>query len=108
MARGVDGGVRQGGDALAGHGLKFGQPLDRVAEKFDADAVFARGRRENIDHIAAHAEFVALEGDVVALIVVCDQSFDKVVAFQLHIGAQGDDHFAVKARVAETVDARDA
>ena len=54
-------------------GSKRVMRIDLVAEKFDADRFFVRGRRIHLDHIAAHAEFPAREIHVVALVEHVDQ-----------------------------------
>ncbi len=57
---------------FAGQRLEAGDALDFVAEEFDAQAVLGAGGAQ-LDHVAAHAELAALEGDVVARVLQIDQ-----------------------------------
>jgi hypothetical protein len=55
-------------DLVSGQRLEARDAFDFVAEKFDAQAVFASGGAD-FDGVAAHAEIAALEGDVVAVVL---------------------------------------
>ena len=61
--------------------------------------------RENVDRIAADAEHIAREGNVVALVADVDELAHELLRVALLAGAQGDDHVGVVDRVAEAVDA---
>ena len=58
---------------VSGQRLEAGEPLDFVAEKFDAQAVLASGGT-NFHRVAAHAEVAALEGDVVPVVLQIHQA----------------------------------
>ena len=59
----------------AREGVDLADALDLVAEVFHADGLIAPVGREDLHRVAAHAEHVALEGDVVSLIPAVDEFF---------------------------------
>ena len=101
----VDGGVVQLADQLAGQGVDFADPVDLVAEKFDADGVLARRCGEDLDGVPPHAELVAHEVDVVALIADGDQPAHQRVAAHGHARAHRQHQRAVFLGVAERINA---
>ena len=58
---------------LTAHGVEFADPVDLVAEEFDAHGLVAVVRRVELHRVAAHAEAVALKCDVVALVANFDE-----------------------------------
>ena len=92
----------------AGQGIEFADGIDIVAEKFDPPSTILVMCRENIDHIAAHAESAARKGIVVAPVLQGGQ-----IAHQLHavqFGAFADRHRRARIRLHRTdaVNARHA
>ena len=75
VARGVDGRVAERVYRSAREGVDLADALDLVAEVFHADGLIAPVGREDLHRVAAHAEHVALEGDVVSLIPAVDEFF---------------------------------
>ena len=57
-----------------------GIALDLVAEELDADGALVLVGREDLDHVAAHAEGAAVEVDVVALVLDVDERAQQRVA----------------------------
>ena len=57
--------------------------VDLVAEELDADRRALLVGREDLDHVAAHAERAAVEVDVVALVLDVDQPPQQLVAPEL-------------------------
>ena len=80
--------------------------LDLVVEQRDADRVLGVLGREDVDHVAAHAERAAAELDVVALVLHLGQALDRVALRDLVALAQVQDHAVVLGRVADAVDRR--
>ena len=91
---------------FAGEGVDFADAFDFVSPEADAQGVVAVGRL-HLEHVAAHAEFGALEGGVVALVEDVDEVAQNLVAaYHLAYGElQG--HLAVVLGAAQTVDAGD-
>ena len=73
VRRGVDGDVLERARHLTVDGVEFADPVDLVAEEFDAHGLVAVVRRVELHRVAAHAEAVALKGDVVALVANFDE-----------------------------------
>ena len=90
----------------AGDDIDLAYPVDLVAEELDADGLVVRVGREYLDRIAAHAEHVALEGDIVSLVAYLYELAQQLVEGARLPRAQGYDHAFVVDRVAEAVDAR--
>ena len=93
---------------MAGQRFDNADAVDVVAEEFHADGGFVHVGRVNLDHIAAHAEFAAGEGDVVAFVEQVDEAAEELLAGQVGPGLEGQEHFAVVLRRAQSIDARDA
>ena len=70
----VDGDVLERARHLTVDGIEFADPVDLVAEEFDAHGLVAVVCGVELHRVAAHAEAVALEGDVVSLVANFDQS----------------------------------
>ena len=80
--------------------------LDLVVEQRDAHRVLGVLRREDVEHVAAHAEHAAPELDVVALVLHLGQPLDRVALRELLALAQVQDHAVVLGRIADAVDRR--
>ena len=70
----IDGDVLERARHLTVHGGKFADPVDLVAEEFDAHGLVAVVRGVELHRVAAHAEAVALKGNVVALVADLDEA----------------------------------
>ena len=90
---------------IAGQCLKFRDPVDLVAEKFDAEGHIGRVGRENLQRIAVHAEGAAPEIHIIARVLHVHEPADHIVAVRFHTGAQGDNHVLIINRAAQSVDA---
>ena len=106
MARREDRDVSELAQRHAGQRIDAADAVDLVAEELDAHHILIRVYRPDLDRVAAHAEAIALEGDVVALILDVDQAADERIAPELHARTQRNDHALVVDRVAERIDAR--
>ena len=53
---------------VTGQRIKSPDRINLVTEKLEADSFFIRGRRINLNHVAAHTEPAAREIHVVALV----------------------------------------
>ena len=90
----------------AGQRVDPADAVDLVTEKLDAHHVLIRVNRPDLDRVPAHAEPVALEHHVVALILNVDQPVDECLAADFGARPQRDHHFLIVDRVAERIDAR--
>ena len=68
--------------------------------------MFAVFRREDVDHIASHAEVSALKIHIVALVLHLGKAFDRVLSRHLFVLAQVQNHAVVIHRIADTVNGR--
>ncbi len=91
---------------VAGQRVEELQRLDLVVEQRDADRVLGVLRREDVEHVAAHAEHAALELDVVARVLHLGQPLDRVALRHAVALLQVQDHAVVLGRVADAVDRR--
>ena len=91
--------------AAPGQRVNLAQAVDLVAKKLDAEGHVLGVGRPDLNHIAAHAEAVALKRNVVALVLDLDELAQHLVAVFLHARAQRDDHVLVVDRVAQRIDA---
>ena len=82
------------------------QRFDLVVEHLDPDRQLGMLGREDVDGVAAHAEGAAAEIDFVARVLHLDQARDDVALRDLVLGAQGQDHLVVFARITDTVNGR--
>ena len=85
----------------AGQGIDAADAVHLVPEELDAHHILIRVNRPYLDRVAAHAEAVALEGDVVALVLDVDEAADERIAADFHARTQRNDHALVVDRVAE-------
>ena len=88
-------------------GIDLADRLDLVAEELDADRGLVLVRREDLDHVAAHAERAAVEVDVVALVLDVDELPEQLVAPELLALLQIDEQAVVALGRADAVDAAD-
>ena len=74
MRGGIDGDVLERARHLTVDGGKFADPIDLVAEEFDADGLVAVVGGVELHRVAAHTEAIALKGNVVALVANFDEA----------------------------------
>ena len=96
----VNGDVLAFGNDFAGKDVDFRQPVDFVAEHFDADDGLVEGSREDFDRISVDAEGAAFKIHVVAAVLDIDELMQDFFLRFFLAQAQGDDEFAVIFRVA--------
>ena len=106
VRRGIDRHMAERADGRAGDDIDVRNAVDLVAEKLHAHGMVGRIGRKNVDRVAADAEHIAREGDVVALIADVDELAHELLRVALLAGAQRDDHVGIVDRVAEAVDTR--
>jgi hypothetical protein len=92
---------------VPGQRIEHRQPLDLVVEQADAHRMLGVLRREDVDHVAAHAIHAALEVDLVALVLHLGQALDDLALADLLALLQVQDHAVVIDRIADAVDRRD-
>ena len=85
----------------AGQRVNTADAVHLITEKLDTDNILIRVYRPDFHRVTAHAEAVALERNVVALILNVYQSTDELLAAHLHARTDGNDHAFVVDRVAE-------
>ena len=88
VARRVNGRVAERVHRSARERVDLADALDLVAEVLHADGLIAPVGREDLHRVAAHAEHVALEGDVVSLIPAVDELFQQLLLRQAAAGAE--------------------
>ena len=106
VARRIHGEARHGMLHAAGERIEHLQLLDLVIEERDADRVLGVLGREDVDHIAAHAERAAPKVEIAPRVLHCHQAGQHVALRELLALAQVQDHAVVLGRVANPVDAR--
>jgi hypothetical protein len=107
VGRGPDRRVLEVGVDLARQRVEVLDPLDLVAEELGPVGGLGVGR-EDLEHLALHAELPAREGRVVAAVLDVDELAQDRVAVR-HLALHEADHLGVVlGRRAEAVDARDA
>ena len=92
-------------DELARERIDNRDALDLVAEELDPDRLFFVGR-EHLDRVAAHAELVAHESEVVPLVLQLDQAAQDVALVARLAHAQHQQLLGVLLGRTETVDGR--
>ena len=95
---GIDGGVMEVADDLTGHDGDLADALDDVAKELDAQGPVAGPGRKYLQHIAAHPERAAREGDVVAHILDVNQASQGRVAVAALADSQRQHQGAVGLR----------
>ena len=106
VARGVDDGVREIALRRAGDDVYLAQAVDLVAKELHTYGAVIPVSGENLHRVAAHAEHIALKGDVVALIARLDELAQKLIHVPALSGAHGDRHIGEIIRLAQAVDTR--
>ena len=107
MAGGIHGVARHARLDMPGERIEQRQRFHLVVEQRHAQRVLAAFRREDVDHIAAHAEISPRKIHIVALVLHRHQALDHIALRHLLVLAQVQDHAVVIHRVADTVDGRD-
>ena len=96
---------RQRRRLLAGQRIELDDRFDLVAEQLDAPGLVLVVGREQVDRVAAHAEGAALEGVVVALVLLLDEAAQQGGAVDLLALVQPEGHRLVVLQRADAVDA---
>ena len=104
----VDGDMAEQPFKLARQRIDLADAVDLVPKKLHPDDRFPCVGGENFDHVAADAELVPGEIDVVAFILELYQLGKKLVPRFYHARPQGNNHVAVVDGVAEAVNAGNA
>ena len=107
MAVGIDMDLVEIGGLLAGQRVELDDALDLVAEKRDPPGAVLVLHREHVDRLAAHPERAALEGGVIAAILLLDQRLDQRVAGDLAAALHLHHHARIGLDRSDAVDARD-
>jgi hypothetical protein len=105
VACGVYGDVVEYPRRRARHRVYLRDAVYLVAEELYPYRLVVGIHREDLHRVAAHAEHVAVKGDVVALVAYLDELFQKLVPLALLARAQGYHHARVVDGVAQAVDA---
>ena len=92
---------------MAGERVEQRQALDLFIKQLNAQRDIVGFRREDVDHLAAHAKGAALEGLIVAGILQFGQTAQDSALVNQHPDRQVQHHLQVQVRVAEAVDSRD-
>ena len=103
----IDGHVGEDLFGHAGHGVDLGDPVDLVAEELHPDGLVPPVGRVDVDGVAPDPEVVALEGHIVAGVVVLHQPPLELGHLHGHAGPEGDHHFGEVVGLAQAVDAAD-
>ena len=86
-------------------GVELRNAVYLVAEELHAQGAILVIGGIQLHGVAADAEYIALKGDVVALVAILHQTAQQLVALHGHARAQGDHHAGEVLRLAQTVDA---
>ncbi len=92
---------------VAGQGIEFGDRFDLVAEHLEPPRLVLVVGGEKVDRVAAHPEGAALEGVVVALVLLLDEAAEQGGAVDLLALVQAEGHRLVVLQRADAVNARD-
>ena len=84
------------------------QVVDLIVKHLDAYRQFGMFGREDVNGVAAHAEGAATEIDFVTAVLHLDQAGNDIALGNLVLGAQGQNHLVIFARVANTVNCRNS
>ena len=91
---------------MAGERVEQRQALDLFIKQLNAQRDIVGFRREDVDHLAAHAKGAALEGLIVAGILQLGQAAQNSALVDNHADRQVQHHFQIQIRIAQTVDSR--
>ena len=94
--------------AVAGKRVETGNPVDFIAEEFDAHGRLILAGRLHFHHIAANTEFAAPKADVVALVKHLHQLRERHLARDCLADFHREQHILKVLRRPEAVDARDS
>ena len=92
-------------DDAPGEGIELADALDLVAKELHANRLVVHLRLMHLDHVAAHAEFSAAEGDIVALVKHVHKLCKECFARQHLSPLDRDQHLQEIFRRRQTVDA---
>ena len=107
MGLGINGIARHRTFDVAGERVEQRQTLDLFVKQLNAQSDIVGFRREDVDHLAAHAKSAALKGLIVAGILQFGQTTQDRPLVNQHTDRQMQHHFQIQVRVAEAVDRRD-
>ena len=105
VAVGVDADGGQVGGLLAGEGVELGDGLDLVAEQADPPGAILVVGGEDLQGVAALAEGPALEGGVIALVLLGDEIGEQLLLVHPVAHRQVEGHGGVGFHRADAVDA---
>ena len=105
MAGGVDNGLGDAAQHLAGERIDFADAVDDVPEKFQTQGAFVFIGGDNFQYVAAHAECAAMEVVVVAGVLDIHQVAGDVFHAHLPPFLHGNDQLGVIFGRAQTIDA---
>ena len=100
--------VFQRGGLLAGQRIEFRNRFKLVAEQGQPPGIILVMRREDLDHVAPHAEGASRKGSVVALVLQRHEIAQKLVAVDPVADLQAHGHRRIGLDRADAVDAGDA
>ncbi len=89
---------------LSGQHVNLCNSVNLISEKFYPDSGVCIHCRENFQYVSPNPESTAFKIHVVAVILDIDQLAHDFISVFLHTRTQGDYHFFVVHRVAQTVD----
>ena len=104
---GINGEARDRRLNMTGQRIEQRQALNFLIEQLNAQRDIVRLRREDINHLAAHAEGTALEGLIVAGVLQLGQAAQNSALVDNHADRQMQHHFQIQIRIAQTVDSGD-
>ena len=105
MRIGVELHVIEIGRLLAGERIELGDALDLVAEEREAPGAILVVRREDLDHVAAHAEGAAREIALRAPVLQGDEIGDQLALLDLVADLHAEGHRRIGLDRADAVDA---
>ncbi len=103
----VDGETLDNGIDGAGQRIEQRQPLHLFVEQLNAQRQLVRFRREDVNHLAAHAKGAALERLIVAGVLQLRQATQNGALVDDHPFGEMQHHLQVEIRVAQTIDSGD-
>ena len=103
VARGIYGHMVQYPRRRARHRVYLRDAVYLVPEEFYPYSFVIRVHRKDLHRVAAHAEHVAVEGDIVALVSYLNELFQQLISVFLLARPERYHHVGVVDRVAEAV-----
>ena len=101
VARRENSNMTQFTERNTGQRVNTADAVHLITEKLDTDNILIRVYRPDFHRVAAHAEAVALERNVVALILNRNQAANQLITAHLHARTDGNHHAFVVDRIAE-------